>query len=319
MADILAADIGATNSRFARFEAQGPELRLVHSVWLKTQEAASFADLLAQLKDSGLGLEPKDAAVTALGLPGPVQRGVYCQPPYIAWDVDLSRDRSWLGQGPVLLLNDFAAQAYACRSPIADEAQPVLAGEVDYSAALAVIGAGSNLGHAALLPEGPGRHRALASEFGHAAFAFVGQRELEYQRFLAEQTGEAMPSGDAVVSGRGLRCLHQFLTGQDQEPAAVAAGLGQDSQTLRWMARFYGRACRQWALAVLALGGVYVAGGLAAHAPVLVTHPEFGREFRQGGGLSRLLARLPVFLMSNQESGLWGAAQAALESLAISC
>ncbi|RJX35914.1 MAG: glucokinase [Desulfarculus sp.] len=318
MSDILTADIGATNSRFAHFEVRGQELGLVQSVWLPTQAASSFAELLAQLKGSGLALEPAQAAAIALGLPGPVLGGVYCQPPYIAWDVDLARDRGLLGPGPVLLLNDFAAQAYACRSPIMAQAQPVLPGEVDYSAALAVIGAGSNLGHAALLPDGRGGHRALASEYGHAAFAFAGGREAEYQRFLAGKTGDTAPSGDAVVSGRGLRHLHWFLTGQDLEPAVVAAGLGQDSETLRWMAGFYGRACRQWALAVLALGGVYVAGGLAARAPALVTHPEFGREFRQGGGLSRLLERTPVFLNRNQESGLWGAAQAALETLATS-
>lgn len=315
MADILSADIGATHSRFAHFRAQGQDLSLVQSVWLPTEQAASFAELLGHLAHSGLSLAPAQAQIVSIAVAGPVQGGLYCQPPHIDWDLDLGRDSQALGPGHKLLMNDFVAQAYACRSPLADQAQQILPGQVDHSTTLAVIGAGSNLGHAALIPDGRGGHRALASEYGHGAFAFQGRREFDYMRFLGQHTREPYPTGDTVVSGKGLKYLHWFLTGRELEPPAVAAELGKDSATLQWMARFYGRACRQWALAVLALGGVYIAGGVAARTPILVTHPEFAREFRRADTMARLLERLPVLLIREQESGLWGAAQAALERL----
>ena len=81
------------------------------------------------------------------------------------------------------------------------------------------------------------------------------------------------------------------------------------------MARFYARACRNYALQVLARGGVYIAGGVAAKAPVLVTHPEFEAEFRRSPTMAHLLAKIPVFLNRNEESGLWGAALAGVQKL----
>ncbi len=314
MPSILAADIGATNSRFAHFagdDCQG--LRLLNSVWLGTREAASFGELLEQVRGSELGLAPEQADLACFAVAGPVLGGVYCQPPWISWDIDLARDRPAHGLGPSLLINDFVAQAWACLTPAVDQARQVVTGEKDPHGAVAVIGAGSNLGHAALLPDGRGGHLALASEHGHAAFAFAGGAEQDYRRFLVERTGQAQPTCDTVVSGKGLSHVHHFLTGRKLEPPEVGRSAGAGSETMQWMARFYGRACRQWALAVLALGGLYIAGGLAARLPVLVEHPEFVREFRLSQTMGQLLERIPVYLNPNQESGLWGAAAAALE------
>ncbi len=315
MPEILAADIGATNSRFAHFRVEEGELILMDSVWLASQEVDSFAQLLAQLDASDMKLTPGESDAVSLALAGPVQDGVYCQPPHIAWDVDLERDGTLLGPGLKLLMNDFVAQAFASRTPVMAQAEQILPGQVDDTAALGVIGAGSNLGHAALLPDPRGGHVALASEGGHGAFAFQGEREFEYMAFLSNKVDEPYPTGDTVVSGRGLSLLHEFLTGDSLEPAQVARKLGEDSETLQWMARLYGRACRQWALQVVALGGLYIAGGLAARVPVLVRHPAFAAEFLRSASMERLLQQIPVFLNRDQNCGLWGAALAALERL----
>jgi glucokinase len=81
------------------------------------------------------------------------------------------------------------------------------------------------------------------------------------------------------------------------------------------MARFYGRVCRNFALQILAFGGVYIAGGVAAKIPNLVTHQEFTIEFRRSKTMSHVLKKIPLMLNSNQESGLWGAAVQGLELL----
>ena len=81
------------------------------------------------------------------------------------------------------------------------------------------------------------------------------------------------------------------------------------------MARFYGRACRNYALQVLARGGVYISGGVAAKVPALISHPEFELQFRNSNTLRTILASIPVFLNTNEESGLWGAAYFAAQSL----
>ena len=314
MPKILAADIGATNSRFAHFEGESSDsLRLVNSVWLPSKEAASFGELLERLPASGLSLKPAQADLICLAAAGPVEGGTYCQPPHIAWDIDLKRDLSV--ETPSLLINDFVAQAWACLSSVARAAELVLPGAADPLAAKAVIGAGSNLGHAALAPDGRGGWVPVASEAGHAAFAFVGREETAYQAFLAKEQGDPYPISDTVVSGKGLSYVHQFLTGQKLDPIQVGKVLASHPRTLEWMARFYGRACRQWAMQVTALGGVYIAGGLAAKLPALVHHASFGQEFRLADPTNRILADLPVFLIHDENSGLWGAAAAALERL----
>ena len=133
--------------------------------------------------------------------------------------------------------------------------------------------------------------------------------------FHLQEVGGPYVTGNTVVSGRGLSLVHEFLTGEKLEPAQLEACAHPDSETVRWMARFYARACRNYALQVLAMGGVYVAGGVAAKLPCLVTNGEFAQEFRRSQTMARVLAKIPVFLNQNEESGLWGAAMKALQEL----
>jgi len=316
MKNILTADIGATNSRFAHFEVdQKGKLSLVGTQWLKTQESGSFGNLLEQLqsRDFPLGTERADIAIIAVACP--IEGGVYCSPPYISWDIDLSTAQKELGLNRSLVINDFVAQAFACRSPIAEAAEQILPGQMIFDATVAVIGAGSNLGKAALVPDGSGGFVAVPSEGGHANFPFVSDREFEFLEFILRELGEEYVTANTIVSGRGLSSIHRFLTGETLKPQEVTAKLTPNSETLIWAARFYGRACRNYALETLALGGLYVSGGVAPKVPSLVTHAAFATEFRSSRTLSAVLEKIPVYLNKNEESGLWGAAFLGLQEL----
>lgn len=357
---VLAADIGGTNSRFALYETDGlarghaprPHDRLC-AVRLPTTGAASFPDLLRQAAAVEPGLfAPADGmppALAVFAVAGPVRGGRRCAPPNIAWAVDL--DDPALGTPaapgqtplaalpplpPVLLINDFVAQAYACLRPGMLDVLDVQDGVAAPDAAMAVVGAGTGLGKCLLLPPcQPGAPpRALPSEGGHALFPFTDEREMAFAAFIRAHTGRQV-IGDLVVSGPGLRLLHAFHTGQWLEPAEVAArlvpggvsgcepgggrddergrGVGQVqpqvlSQILSWFARFYGRACRDYVLETLALGGLFIAGGVAAAVPALVTHPAFAEAFRQSDTHADLLRGVPVRLVRSPDAGLLGAA-----------
>ncbi|NJD55837.1 MAG: glucokinase, partial [Nitrospirae bacterium] len=86
-------------------------------------------------------------------------------------------------------------------------------------------------------------------------------------------------------------------------------------ETHAWAAKFYARACRKYVLETHALGGLYVAGGLAAKTPVLLGHPEFEKEFRSSDTMSHLLEHVPVCLINDENSGLWGGAVLARQAL----
>ncbi len=307
----LAADIGGTNSRFALLEDRGITMRLRSVERIPTSEADSFSDLLDLLKDSPLGPELPHCRAGALAVAGAVQGGVQADPPNIPWDIDIrSMDLSGLPE-TLILLNDFAAQAYACKTAALDGAVTINAGRTDEWGMVGLIGAGTGLGHGMLVRLPGGGFLALPSEAGHAAFAFVNQEEADFEEFVRRELGLDYVFAEAVVAGQGLTLLHWFHFGQRLRPEEVAAAMDDDSPVCAWFARFYGRACRQFALNVLATGGMVVAGGVAAKNPALVRHPEFWREFTDNPNYRALLQDIPVVLNTNEDSGLWGAALAA--------
>lgn len=311
---ILAADIGGTSSRFGHFlAASDGTITLATVARLQTAAADSFVDLLGRLPQAGFDLRPDIADAAVFAVPGAVvgRRVTFAN---IDWALDLDALADAFGLTASACVNDFLAQAHGCLL-LDDTAETVLPGGMNPLLVRAVIGAGTGLGHAALVPVGDDRVLALASEAGQAAFPFADGQELEFCRFLCAATGEAYPRGDSVVSGPGLACLHRFLTGEDLSPAEVSARLTPGHPTAALFARFYGRAARQYALGLVAAGGVYISGGVAAKNPLLVMHPEFAREFHDSPTYGGLLRNTPVRLIRHEHVGLFGAARIAQDLL----
>lgn len=313
---VIAGDIGGTSSRFALFSwSTASELNLVKTVWLKTAGASSFSDLLRQLSQADLPIQLRAADYVCLGIAGPVEGGVFCRPPQISWTADLVSARSEFNLKNSSLINDFLAQAYSCCSSIALNAVEILPGVPTAGGAIGVIGAGTGLGKALLLADGVGRYLGGASEGGHANFAPESERELDFSKFVADRLGGVYATWDDVVSGKGISLLHEYLSGARLEPSEVAKLFSAESETLQWFSRFYGRVCRNFALETLATGGLFVAGGIAAKNPSVLRHSAFAESFYCSRVHEKLLQRVPVKLLDNEESGLWGAAQCGVSQL----
>jgi glucokinase len=308
-APIIVGDIGGTNARFAAFE-MSPRLRMIRSVWFKSNEVKSFTELLEQLNQSELRDSAAGARQFVFAVAGPVVGGTTARLPNLEWAVDISALRAAHGEDRVWLINDFVAQAMATRTPIVETAIPVKPGQADAAGLVAAIGAGTGFGHCSILQCPRGKFTAIPSEAAHQAFAFRSddRQERDFEAFVIRQLGVRYITGDMIVCGRGLALLHEFHTSQKLSPADVAAKLAADSPVCIMFARFYGRACRHYALAVLPTGGIYLTGGIAARNPILVTHPVFAEEFVASIVHQPLLERIPIWLNVEEESGLWGAA-----------
>lgn len=309
MSRILAADIGGTNSRFAEFACRGraDNLELVDEVWIPTNQANSFSELLSLLEASKLSLKISDAEFVVLAVAGPVAEASRVSPPNIPWSVDLKDVPS----ESVLLINDFLAQAMACVSPLGiKEAKLVHSTTSDSRELLlrAVLGAGTGLGKALLVPDKKGFWTALPSEGGHAGFAVEEDDEFEVYKFIKAKLNTAYVSWEEFLSGRGLSHIHEALTGSCLESQEVAAQFDSASKTQTLFSRFLGRACRNYVLETLALGGVYIVGGIVSKNPGILEHPDFIKAFREAGKHSDLLSQVPVYLLNNEDSGLWGSA-----------
>ncbi|MDC0335387.1 glucokinase [Pseudodesulfovibrio sp.] len=305
MAKILAADIGGTNSRFALFNTANGVLAMEDSIWLETHGAPTFPALLEQLWASDFSATPGNFDSAALAVAGAVSHGVECRHlPNAPWSVDL-REVDF-GTHKACLINDYAAQAFACRTHAVDEAVVLQDGEAEDDGVIGVIGAGTGLGYSALIPAEKG-WTALPSEGGHMAFPFTGKEELEYSEFNRKESGRRWAEGDSVVTGLGLSLVHKFLTGEDLTPKKISQKITSESETTKWYARFYGRACRNWTIALMAQGGLYIAGGIAAKNPMFVNVPEFLEEFHNTHVYADFLHSVPIKLNANEESGLLGA------------
>ena len=318
MSFLLAADIGGTNSRFAIFalhdaSAALPALELVREQWFSTARYGTFEELARDLRlPDGSPFVPPETRLASLGIAGPVRDG-RCEPPNISWGVDTDEAAAALGIPAVLLVNDFVAQGYACllaalntRTRAALDIAELHAGKRNM-APFALVGAGSGCGKALVLPEA---RRVLPSEGGHGEFSFRRDEEAFANR-LRDSLGEELVV-EMLVSGDGLRRLFAYHCGEDVPPAEISSRLNPprtaaEHETLAWFARFYGRACRNYVLNVMAVGGLYVTGGMAMRIPVL-EHPAFLESFRDSKDMGRLLRDMPVFHIRSQRAGLWGAA-----------
>ncbi len=312
----LVADIGGTNSRFAAFTLlEDGELRLDETKWLETGKASSFEELLHNLDDGGFSLKIAHANIAVFAVAGPVTAGKFSTPPNIKWKVDLVQASSEFQINRGYLINDFVAQAYAAISKIGRKGQMVRQGVSEQDAAIAVVGVGTGLGKATLVPLVGGGYIANRSEGGHTNFGAETDEEIKLQKFLLNKLRVTYVEWEDVVSGRGFSHVHEFLTGKVLSPPQVAEQFTLQSKTLEFVSRFFGRITRNFVLENYCMGGVYLTGGIVAKNPLLVEHPAFLTEFARSRTHQELLAKIPIYQISDEETGLWGGAQFALSMI----
>lgn len=317
--DMLAADLGGTQSRFFRFSCEDREISIKEGIVLSSR-ACSFDALLGEVfsswPDGGAAL--KHVSVLIFAAAGPVRDGRIGMT-NASFAVDSAVAAARFPGAECLVMNDFEAQAWACLTPVMRSAERIVAGrggvsagEFSKNAPVAVVGAGTGLGAAWLIPGGGGRKTfVLPSEAGHVPFPFADGQERDFADFLSARHGGVEPTAEHVLSGPGLSCLYEFLEGKAGEPAEFTRSPGfAESPCCRRFAGFYGRFCRMAALALLPQALV-LTGGVAGRTPALVRHEAFAREFLHACGEQRtFLESVPVWLNAHPQAGLWGAARA---------
>lgn len=319
MKRIFAADIGGTNCRFASFSLVEGRLNLERVVWIKSAGLLDTDMVLTALeRELETPLRAADALVLALA--GQVQGGLRGKLTNGALRVDFTGLERRYGVARYRVINDFIAEAYGCLTEIGEQARCVVSpaeqAEIPATAGRGVLGAGTGLGTASLVHDGRGGWLPVPAEGGHVSFPFAGDEENDFHNFLCRELGYPFARGDDVLTGKGLSLLHRYLSGEDLEAREVGArALSRDTPTLRWYSRFYARACRNWILTTLCRRGLWIAGGIASRNPLSVTSDYFLEELYTTPHFAAMVRSVPVYLIENKNSGLWGAAQAGLELL----
>ena len=213
----------------------------------------------------------------------------------------------------VTLINDFSAIALGVPLLRDGDLVSLHRGQRDTSAPIAILGAGTGLGEA-ILTHHDGMYHVVPTEGGHADFAPQDAEQARLFLYLHERLGHV--SWERLVSGMGLVNIFTFLGGDENASAAdVAERAGNgDARAERAFAIFvdiYGAEAGNMALRVLARGGVFLAGGIAAKNIPRFTDGRFVDAFVRKGRFRELMETIPVDLIVNQNVGLIGAVESA--------
>jgi glucokinase len=204
-------------------------------------------------------------------------------------------------------------------------------GREERGAHRALIAAGTGLGMAGLFYDGQ-HYRPIASEGGHIDYAPRTAIEHELLNYLhAKIMGRV--SYERVLSGPGLFNIYSFLREHKygEEPAWLAAeieagdssavvaqaGLAGKSElavkALDLFADIYGAMAGNLALLLKATGGLYIGGGIAPKLIEKLKDGTFMRAFTDKGRMSALVSNIPVRVILDDKTALYGAARCAVE------
>jgi len=139
-----------------------------------------------------------------------------------------------------------------------------------------------------------------------------------------------------VVSGEGLFRIYQFLREskrfgsepkwltkkmEHQDPAVVITQGARDQKNrlcvaaLDMFSSIYGAEAGNLALKTMAIGGVYVGGGIAPKIIWKLKDGTFIKAFKDKGRFSKLMEDIPVKVIMNDKTALLGAVSYALGRL----
>ena len=326
---LLVGDIGGTKTDLALFSAdRGPRAPIAQNRFSSGAYPSLEAIVSEFVADVSLPVTHACFAVAGAVISG---RAALTNLP---WVVEESALQAALGVEFVRLLNDVEAVAAAVPHLQPTDLRTLQAGEPVPSGAIAVIAAGTGIGEAFLTWDGA-RYRAHPSEGGHINFGPTTPRETELLRYLQARWGRV--SYERVCAGRSIPDLYDFLkeegrtpesptlrrqleTVPNRTPPIVAAALDPHEPdplclaALDLFAANLGAEAGNLALAVLATGGVYIAGGMAQRVLPATGSWLFLSKFHDKGRLSPLLARMPVHLIL-EPVALLGAAVTAFEAI----
>jgi len=317
---VLAGDIGGTKTRLAVFDVEGTRLDTLCEASYPSGEYASLDAIVRDFLDRA----DADCRQACFGIAGPVQQG-RVETTNLPWVIEAQAMAAGFGFDTVSLMNDLQANAWGVEALDDDDCCLLSVGRPDVAGNASIIAAGTGLGEAGLYWDGQ-RHWPFASEGGHADFSPHSDLEIALLEYLRKRFGHA--SWERVVSGPGLVNLHDFLCAHrgvavpawlhdemaagDAAAAISRAALDERdavcADALDLFVHLYGVEAGNHALKIMATGGIYIGGGIAPRILDKIKGPLFMQGLLSKGRMRPLLEGMPVRVILNDRSALYGPA-----------
>lgn len=325
---VLAGDIGGTKTLLRIAECGADRYRAVRE---QRFDSTAYDDLSSIVREF-LNLEKKKSIKAAcFGIAGPIRetaRGQSVKVTNLPWEIHSQELKRYFKFPRLHLINDFQAIGYGIETLGKKDLVVLQKGKAMKHGPRAVIGAGTGLGQGILIWS-KDHYVPVATEGGHANFAPTNELQIELTRYLLKNTGRT--SWELLLSGHGLVEIYGFLKAHGNAPespsvakmmqrgdpavAITQAALGQNdalaNHALDLFVDIYGAQAGNLALTAGAMGGVYIAGGIAPKIISRLTDGRFMQAFLNKGKMKAYVADIPVQVVTRPEVGLMGAVLAA--------
>ncbi len=320
--ELLAGDIGGTNTRLAIFETDA-DLAL-RALAEQTFPSREF-ETLEQILEVFLRGRPGLITHACFGIAGPIIDQV-CDATNLPWRISADSIKAAFDLNHCWLLNDLEANAWGIQALNEQDFHVLNPGVPERPGNASILSAGTGLGEAGLYWDGK-IHRPFPSEGGHTDFSPSNRLEFELYDFLAAEHGHV--SWERLVSGPGLENIHRFLRQHQNSPvpewlqqkifeAGAAPAISQVAmlksdpvciQALDIFVSLYAREAANHALKIMASHGVYLGGGIAPKILPRLQQPDFIQAFYNKGRMRHLVEAMPVKVILNDKAALLGAAR----------
>lgn len=317
----LVADVGRTTVRVGLTDDAG---RLDHSTVREYDPAAQptiSTAITAFASESGLTTLPRRSAFAVSGVP----RGETISITNSRWI--LSRQGlTAMFQAPPLILNDFAANAWAMSAVHIGSYMDGLTGtplRPQDVGTYCIIGIGSGLGVAMMSRDEHGFVSVLPTEGGHMGI----MDGLPALAPVAEKMrrGNAPINAESLISGPGLLAIYEALCaikgrssgGKTLHDLLAPSMIRSDpviAEAIELFTKAFWHFAGNMVLAYGAWDGVILTGSITAALRTTLRKPELHRHFMLDGAYARRLRDVPTATASFKHAELEGAAVALLIS-----
>ena len=327
---LLAGDIGGTKTTLALYrQGQPPEHPLAQHTF-QNCKATDFYQLVEQF----LQQSKTRPAFGCFGIAGPVTCN-QAQMTNLDWTISAKYLQQQFHFKRAFLINDLVATTMGAVLLPEVDLKVLNSGSPVPGSAVAVLAPGTGLGHGFLTHEGT-HLSPHPSEGGHISFAPRGA--LQMQLLAHMQRKYAHVSVEHVCSGSGLPNLFDFMqtllpmppqlscelaSVTDKTPLIISAALDAlhnnktnhiALQAVLLFVDILADQAANLALTTMALGGIFLGGGLTPRIEPFINQERFMSLFTRGI-YQDLLHNIPIKIILNPQTATMGAAAYGLQKI----
>lgn len=312
----LVADVGGTNIRLACVDLETGQIGHVHSYL-----CADYQSIRDVISDFQLQITP-DITHACIDVACPVDDD-RIELTNNHWWFSVSELKDQFQLASLEVINDYTAIAMSIPQLKASQKTKIGRGEPVPDMPMAVCGPGTGLG-VSFLKKHQNDWVCLHGEGGHVDFAPQGDLEDFILKEMRKQTSHV--SAERLITGPGLinlyRCIKAYyeeepedLTPEDITRLAIQDNDTRCREVLDLFCRLLGAFAGNLALTVWAMGGVYIAGGIAPSIVETIAASNFRARFEAKGRFTDKMKQIPTYIITEQHPGMIGSAAYLMQTL----